>query len=206
MQENLGTAQPTSQTRMGRMLAAGRVTVTMKSLKSGEHLTLTLKCSVKNDKGKWKNVPFAEATHVYITQGDGSWGSNKIATFYTKTGKIYFTSLSPAWRFAAKHSILASRSGQQDTSMYEIREASRCGKCGKPLTDPVSIERGIGPTCLGAETGSVHYKQTVTRNDNGTETVHVQVPGVETPIFRAIVDKKGREVPRNFDALVQSVR
>lgn len=25
----------------------------------------------------------------------------------------------------------------------------RCGKCGRPLTDPASMERGIGPYCAG---------------------------------------------------------
>lgn len=24
----------------------------------------------------------------------------------------------------------------------------KCGRCGKPLTDPASIERGLGPTCF----------------------------------------------------------
>ena len=25
----------------------------------------------------------------------------------------------------------------------------RCGKCGRPLTDPASMERGVGPYCAG---------------------------------------------------------
>jgi hypothetical protein len=35
-------------------------------------------------------------------------------------------------------------------------EEARCGKCGRALTDPVSIARGIGPECYGASTGSAH--------------------------------------------------
>jgi hypothetical protein len=30
---------------------------------------------------------------------------------------------------------------------YHIEHAGRCGKCGRQLTDPQSIERGIGPEC-----------------------------------------------------------
>jgi hypothetical protein len=33
-----------------------------------------------------------------------------------------------------------------------IQHEGRCGKCGRRLTDPVSIERGIGPVChVGTE-------------------------------------------------------
>jgi hypothetical protein len=31
----------------------------------------------------------------------------------------------------------------------EFWHAGRCGKCGRMLTDPESIARGIGPTCAG---------------------------------------------------------
>jgi hypothetical protein len=32
----------------------------------------------------------------------------------------------------------------------EVWHEGRCGRCGRMLTDPASIARGIGPTCLGA--------------------------------------------------------
>lgn len=30
---------------------------------------------------------------------------------------------------------------------YNIQHAGRCGKCAKTLTDPISVEIGIGPEC-----------------------------------------------------------
>ena len=30
---------------------------------------------------------------------------------------------------------------------YKIQHEGFCGKCGRPLTDPVSIETGLGPVC-----------------------------------------------------------
>jgi len=32
---------------------------------------------------------------------------------------------------------------------YKVQHEGRCGKCGRPLTDPVSIETGLGPICAG---------------------------------------------------------
>lgn len=30
----------------------------------------------------------------------------------------------------------------------EVRHEGRCGRCGRPLTDPDSIKRGFGPECI----------------------------------------------------------
>lgn|SRR5262245_58398548 len=32
---------------------------------------------------------------------------------------------------------------------YKIHHIGRCGKCGRPLTTPESVESGIGPICAG---------------------------------------------------------
>jgi len=32
---------------------------------------------------------------------------------------------------------------------YTINHIGACGRCGRPLTDPTSIETGLGPTCRG---------------------------------------------------------
>lgn len=32
---------------------------------------------------------------------------------------------------------------------YKLQHIGRCGACGRPLTDPVSIETGLGPICRG---------------------------------------------------------
>lgn len=34
---------------------------------------------------------------------------------------------------------------------YDVKHCGKCGKCGRTLTDPVSIETGLGPICAGRE-------------------------------------------------------
>ena len=34
----------------------------------------------------------------------------------------------------------------------------RCFNCGKELTDPISLERGIGPDCLVGKIAYIHYR------------------------------------------------
>lgn len=229
-----GIITTTSETRLGRMLAAGRLTATMQSKRSGDHITITLSACAKLQ-NKWQHVPFAEATHVFIAQGPGGYGAPKVGTYYPKTGKLYFNRGfdSPAWQFAVRHILHSACTGQQDTDLYTIQESNLCGKCGKELTDPVSIARGIGPTCYGASTESHHYRQTETVADATQERVREvtqrpsSVPG-NRPITTEVVrdgegntlsvsqhggtmpefstDKKGRNVPRTFEALAAAVK
>ncbi len=39
--------------------------------------------------------------------------------------------------------------GQRDLKVLEIWHVGKCGKCGRPLTDPQSIATGLGPVCSG---------------------------------------------------------
>lgn len=48
-----------------------------------------------------------------------------------------------AW---ACHAVV---SGKMIPSGYHIQHAGKCGRCNRRLTEPKSIERGIGPECWG---------------------------------------------------------
>jgi hypothetical protein len=37
-----------------------------------------------------------------------------------------------------------------DSDECELWHSGKCGRCGRLLTDPASIERGLGPKCAGA--------------------------------------------------------
>lgn len=206
----VGQFAPTQDTRLGRMLTAGRLTVTMRSKRTGEHVTLTLEAMKKAE--RWQHATLSEASHVFIKMGQGGYGSSKVGTFYPATGKLYFDTPDKAWQFATLETLLSARVGVQETSTYELREADLCGKCGRELTDPVSIERGIGPTCIGALTGSVHYhapqatRGTVAQVPVFDEAVMPGAQKLYDDLRPAVTDKRGRPVPRTFEALVASVQ
>lgn len=153
-------AQPDS--RAGRMLAAGNVTVTVTSWKTGQHVTVRLKCNVDNRdrtykaNGKnWEKCPLEDATHVFIDvpAADGGFG-DKIGTFYPKTGTFYKDTNADEARVYAAAIVAHWLNG--DDVRSTCQEESRCGVCARPLTDPVSITRGIGPECFGKVTASQH--------------------------------------------------
>lgn len=152
--EQIGFLTPTEQTRAGRMLRAGRLVATVTSRSTGQHVTLRLRACVKNRHGKprWPTVPFEDATHVFISDYDGE----RVATFYPMTGKLWMeagTSRPVQWTVLALLKYLAGAFPKLE-AQAELAEADLCGRCGRELTDPVSLERGLGPECYGARTRS----------------------------------------------------
>ncbi len=39
--------------------------------------------------------------------------------------------------------------GKSLPSGYDVKHIGKCGRCGRPLTTPESIDSGIGPVCAG---------------------------------------------------------
>ena len=109
----------------------------------------------------WTNRDGVKMITADLDDGDwaaGTWAT-KVAHLNVATGTVY-----PAREtkdalliYAAKAAIQYAQTGTVPTpgnGRVEAVEASLCGRCGAKLTDPVSIERGIGPECFGRETGT----------------------------------------------------
>lgn len=141
------------------MLLAGRLTATVVSGKTGQHITVRFKSKFKDEEtGGWLNAPFAKATHVFIDipLPDSSWG-DKVGTYYPDKGTFWQDKNADIARvFAARQVLLYAGGLPLHPQVAEIKIASFCGRCGRPLSDPVSIDRGIGPECYGGGTGSQH--------------------------------------------------
>lgn len=142
---------PSAGTRAGRMLLAGGIEATT-TLPDGRHATVTVRTRKRSGRGWANGAPGEEGARTtvsilgskvgWINLVDGRW----MLTLRTRNAD-YRTAILAVFEYAA--------SGQCAGDEY-VQEASRCGRCFRTLTDPVSIDRGIGPECFGRDTGSQH--------------------------------------------------
>jgi hypothetical protein len=166
---------PDPQHRAGRMMLAGRVKVTCASEKHNWHITVALKCFADNrnrqfdaEKQKnWVECQLADATHIFVEvpRPDGGY-ADKIGTFYPRSNRWYDADNADPQRVHVAQLIGHWLCGHWDgenivtgNEMYgplSFLEAEECGVCGRELTDPESISRGIGPICFGRMTDSQH--------------------------------------------------
>ena len=83
----------------------------------------------------------------------------------------------------------------------------RCKKCGRVLSDPVSIARGMGPTCAGVSGGGRKLKPRFRKrsgipyNAGATGSMQVTLPiGDTTPkrLSKRVLAKQNREERRRL--------
>lgn len=166
---------PDPQHRAGRMMLAGRVKVTCTSGSTDEHITIALKCFADNRDRKyapgkdqnWAPCELAHATHIFVEvpRPDGGW-ADKVGTFYPKSNRWYDADNADPMRIHVAQLIGHWLCGHWDgvhvvtddevVGPLKFQEAEECGVCGRELTDPESISRGIGPVCFGNMTSSKH--------------------------------------------------
>ena len=129
---------------------SGKAVVTLTSAKTGTHYTYKIKAPADNPK-----MFFAQHLFGPDNAWNGDWsylGYIHPSTFYLrdrflsagKKGKPDAASFK-ALDWALKH--LSAGSIPEGLT---IQHSDACGKCGRPLTDPVSVETGLGPVCRGA--------------------------------------------------------
>lgn len=195
--------QPALNTRESVMVAAGRVQLSLTD-DNGDTRYIKIECKAKGLPGSSKNytpVPLDLATHVFISEK--GYGTTRLGTYYPPNGKYttgrFFNDLPEdsghiAALKAAVNYINGGNAGDDDGGTYGIEAESKCGLCGQPLTDPVSVQRGIGPDCAGKPTGTkiLHasaYADTLTKAQ--------QLPSVTEHVehAEAVVDPTVDQVP-----------
>lgn len=174
------------------MLAHGRVTITFKS-PSGSHITVLAKCKAPVD-GKWIQVPLASAKIIWLEvpnpeRGKGIY-NDRIGKFTGSKGFVPSDGADPARIYCAK-ALIAYVRGHAVDGRLDIKVEDRCALCGHKLTDPESIDRGIGPECYGKATESAHQVKAKPKFDFGK---HLRADGSKKkdPLPKV---KKGLEVP-----------
>lgn len=117
-------------------LYAGRAVFTVRSETSGDHWTFKVTC-------KKEGEPY----FVSLLCG----GDFLYLGFMPKAGRYLTSAKSCRKRTHVAHSVMEFLLKELERgslhSKFSFFHEGKCAKCGKPLTNPESIERGFGPGC-----------------------------------------------------------
>lgn len=161
------TLLPDTQEQVAHALrVGGRARVTVTSRQTGRHLTVRLACKAKGDDGRWISrarlagrVGFDDADALFVDGGDAAF-AEWVGTLYTKSGTWYTPKVwadpRGEWYFWAAKAVVAWALGSAPLEQATVALAEECSVCGRALTDPESIQRGIGPECFGKRTEASH--------------------------------------------------
>jgi hypothetical protein len=128
-----------------RFVLAGDAIVTLQSLKSGRHFTYNVQESKPNP-----DFPNAARIHFVKLLSDGSAddGTFRYLGLINEHGQFRLTRRSSAGPDAPSvRAFSFFMSLQQLHPDLVIRHTGKCGRCGKTLTVPESIDSGLGPVC-----------------------------------------------------------
>jgi hypothetical protein len=123
---------------------AGKARVTLTST-SGVHFTF------KIEQGKDEDAPFFVRV---LTGSDNSWSGNWdfLGTIFSD-GRSRLVGgrkgMPNAPSFKAFFWTLRHLAGGDIPEALTIQHNDSCGRCGKDLTDPISVAIGLGPVCAG---------------------------------------------------------
>jgi hypothetical protein len=146
-------------TAMGRSLLAGKLVATAVSNIDGRHITVRLspKRPPRDNERRWQACPLTEAVRCFVdVPGPDLSLGDQVGTFQVE-GSVFWATNSDSRRVNAARYVLLCAAGRLDGA--KVLMSTNCFFCGRPLTDPVSIRRGIGPVCFGKLPGSEHERK-----------------------------------------------
>jgi len=126
---------------------AGNATITLESLKSGIHFTFKIKEAAAKS-----NIPFEDSPIHFVTllcDGSADDGTFRYLGI-VRNGAFILTRASKATESAPSVKAIKyffGLKGDEIPAQLVIRHEMKCGRCGRTLTVPSSIDRGIGPDC-----------------------------------------------------------
>ena len=124
-------------------IMAGKAVFTISNDK-GEHYTFKV-CKVE-DKYFVKLRTGEEYTYMGMLNYSPSPLKINPYAFPTKASKLNANS-TPFMVFNWAMCVIFNK--KELPAGYVIQHEGKCGKCGRPLTNPQSIETGLGPVCSG---------------------------------------------------------
>lgn len=124
---------------------AGNAIITLQSLKTGLHFTYR----IRQAKDKVTQEPTPGLYFVSLLNGSDNENDYQ---YLGMIRDLSFTLTRASRAGEAAPSVKAFRFFWASTQLHEalvVHHEGRCGRCGRTLTVPSSIDRGIGPECAG---------------------------------------------------------
>lgn len=121
---------------------AGNATVTIRSTQTGTRFTYKVQESKDNRPGQMP-IYFVKLLNGPDNNGDYTYIGAIFANGFRATKGTRISTTAPsfvAFEWLSRH---------WEDRRVEVWHEGRCGRCGRVLTVPESIESGIGPTCAG---------------------------------------------------------
>jgi hypothetical protein len=140
----------TTTTAAKEFILAGNAIISIKNTKTNNHFSFKVK---KSDK---KNDISPRFVSLLTGPDNSDWGSwtymgmifDKSLKTFTRTNKSRISADATSYK-AFKWLTQWLESNSELPKTVEIWHEGRCGACGRKLTVPESIERGLGPECSG---------------------------------------------------------
>jgi hypothetical protein len=127
---------------------AGNAIITLQSLKTGAHFTYKV-TKANPEKSAAKGYANSDETYfVKVLAGGSADEGEWIYLGMIRNGTFALTKASSRFLDAPSYKAFLYfwRSRQLPTELV-VRHEGRCGRCGRTLTVPESIDLGIGPDC-----------------------------------------------------------
>lgn len=137
MSAALQTAQAAKRFTLG-----GRAVVTLSSKKTGNHYTYKVTAPENRSAKDFAFVSLLTAPDTFTYLGVLT---HSTFNFTAKSKLAPGSTPVKALQFFCEKVLVAEL--EPEAVNLEVRHEGKCGCCGRPLTVPESIDRGIGPDC-----------------------------------------------------------
>lgn len=124
-----------------KFMLAGKAIVTLESQTSGKHFTYNIK--KVEDKDLWFVSLLSGNNNDSDYRYMGYFNADMMLKTSAKSKITQDAAGYKAMDFALKH-IAANKI----PSALKFYHSCKCGRCGRTLTTPESVQRGIGPECI----------------------------------------------------------
>jgi hypothetical protein len=132
---------------------SGNAKLTIKSAVTGKHFTYHLKAPTKTTEAGGRTKDYNASVRFVSVLHDGdqwghiaSWFDKKPTLAAGRKGNANSNSFK-ALDWVLRQATQRAARGAAMPHTVEVWHEGSCGRCGRSLTDPTSIARGLGPDC-----------------------------------------------------------